>query len=185
MKRRNQIINLAKNKIIAIICMVLVLLTRSDLYADVSAYDAQESINSVSNDNSEITINDGDIKIIDNENLRKTEEVEDLNWTQDMDSSIGTITFSNRGKEVNMTGNGSLAGKNAIYIIPATPQEQTIQFDYNVSFGDSFNAAGVLLKVQKVGNTLTGYMLSFNNSSGDNWYSAAGRKLWCNMDIYI
>ena len=48
-----------------------------------------------------------------------------------------------------MIGNESLAGKNAIYVIPETPQKQIFQFDYNIDFGDSFDAAGVLMKVQR------------------------------------
>lgn len=185
MKQRNQFIKIVKKKIIAIICIVLVLLSQLALYTDVIAYDGQENIKTAINDHSEITIGDEKIKLIENENLRKTEEMDNLSWTRDVSSSIGSINISNNGKTVSMTGNSSLAGKNAIYIIPATPQEQTLQFDYTVEFGDSFNAAGVLLKMQQVGNTLTGYMLSFNNSFGENWYSVSGRKLWCTMDSYI
>ena len=62
-----------------------------------------------------------------------------------------------------MTGNRTSPGKNAIYIIPENHQEQNLKFDYDVDYGDSFNAAGVLLRILKDDNTLKGYMLSFNN----------------------
>lgn len=108
--------------------------------------------------------------------LDKSETIRDFNWVQDMSSSIGTITIEDNGRKVNMTGNPSLAGKNAIYIIPENHQEQTFTFTYSVTYGDSFIGAGVLLKVKKVGNTLTGYMLSFNKS-GQVFYTEAGNQL--------
>ena len=95
-------------------------------------------------------------------------------WQRDVSSSIGSISIVNKGKDVVMKGNETNSGKNAIWIIPNENQEQEFTFSYNIDYGDSFNAAGMLLRVQQSGNTLTGYMLSFNNSSGDNWYNAAG-----------
>ena len=95
-------------------------------------------------------------------------------WQRDVSSSIGSISIVNNGKDVVMKGNETNSGKNAIWIIPNENQEQEFTFSYNIDYGDSFNAAGMLLRVQQSGNTLTGYMLSFNNSSGDNWYNAAG-----------
>ena len=79
-----------------------------------------------------------------------------------------------------MTGNETLPGKNAIYIIPENHQEQNLTFDYNIDYGDSFNAAGVLLKVKEENGMLKGYMLSFNNPvAGDSmdWYGAAYNQL--------
>ena len=38
-----------------------------------------------------------------------------------------------------------------------------LHFNYDIDYGDNYNAAGMLLRVQQNGNTLTGYMLSFNN----------------------
>ena len=94
-----------------------------------------------------------------------------FSWQRDVSSSIGSISIVNNGKDVVMQGNETNAGKNAIWIIPNENQEQEFKFSYNIDYGDSFNAAGMLLRVKQSGNTLTGYMLSFNNS---NWYSAAG-----------
>lgn len=95
-------------------------------------------------------------------------------WQQDVSSSIGSIRITNNGKDVVMEGNRTNPGKNAIWIIPDKDQEQEFSFSYDIDYGDSFNAAGMLLRVQQSGNTLTGYMLSFNNRSGSNWYNAAG-----------
>ena len=92
-----------------------------------------------------------------------TTTIDQFNWEQDVDSNIGSITIEDNGKNVHMTGNFSEPGKNAIYIIPEVHQEQILSFDYNIQFGDSFNAAGVLLRILKDDNTLKGYMLSFNN----------------------
>ena len=100
-------------------------------------------------------------------------------WQQDINSSIGSISITNNGQDVVMRGNPSNPGKNAIWIIPDGNQEQKFKFNYNINFGDSFNAAGMLLRVKQQGNTLTGYMLSFNKS-GQDWYSTAGANggLW-------
>ena len=78
-----------------------------------------------------------------------TTTIDQFNWEQDVDSNIGSITIEDNGKTVHMTGNFSEPGKNAIYIIPEVHQEQILSFDYNIQFGDSFNAAGVLLRILK------------------------------------
>lgn len=93
-------------------------------------------------------------------------------WNEDKDSSIGNISIINDGRDVTMIGNYSNPGKNAIWIIPDADLVQTFTFGYSIEFGDSFNAAGMLLRVQDNGNNLTGYMLSFNNT----WTSEAGGK---------
>ena len=100
-------------------------------------------------------------------------------WQQNINPSIGSISITNNGQDVVMRGNPSNPGKNAIWIIPDGNQEQKFKFNYNINFGDSFNAAGMLLRVKQQGNTLTGYMLSFNKS-GQDWYSTAGANggLW-------
>lgn len=85
-----------------------------------------------------------------------------FDWQEDKDSSIGNITITEGGKNVEMIGNSSLPGKNAIWIIPTQDLDQTFTFDYNIDFGDSFNAAGMLLRVKEEEDKLTGYMLSFN-----------------------
>ena len=86
-------------------------------------------------------------------------------WQEDENLSIGSIDISPDGKNVTMIGNRKNPGKNAIWIIPEENQEQEFSFSYDIDYGDSFNAAGMLLRVQQSGNTLTGYMLSFNNTS--------------------
>jgi hypothetical protein len=98
---------------------------------------------------------------------------EGFEWQQDVSSTIGSISITNGGKNVEMRGNRTEPGKNAIWIIPGQAQEQEFNFSYNIDYGDSFNAAGMLLRVKQDGNTLTGYMLSFNNT----WTSAAGGQL--------
>lgn len=97
-------------------------------------------------------------------------------WKKDVKPSIGNITITEGGKNVEMVGNKTNPGKNAIWIIPPQDLEQKFTFDYNIQFGDSFNAAGMLLRVKQEGTNLTGYMLSFNNSSpsGDRWDLEAG-----------
>ena len=96
---------------------------------------------------------------------------ESFTWKKDVSPNIGTITITDGGKNVSMTGNNRLAGKNAIWIMPTGNQEQEFNFGYNINFGDSFNAAGMLLRVQETGSTLKGYMLSFNYNT---WKNAAG-----------
>lgn len=96
-------------------------------------------------------------------------------WNKDVSSSIGSISITNNGQNVVMKGNSNNAGKNAIWIMPTQNQEQKFNFSYSIDFGDSFNAAGMLLRVKQEGNTLTGYMLSFNKS-GREWYTTAGNK---------
>ena len=113
-----------------------------------------------------------------NNMVRKTEIITTFDWIQDVDSSIGSITIEEEGRKVNMTGNRTLPGKNAIYIIPENHQEQNLTFDYSVDYGDSFNVAGILLKIREQDGYLEGYLLSFNNPSGySDWYSGAENKL--------
>ena len=99
-----------------------------------------------------------------------------FSWNQDLSSSIGAITINNNGQSVSMVGNRTNAGKNAIYIVPTDNQEQEFTFNYNINYGDSFRAAGMLLKVSRSGSTLTGYMLSFNKS-GQTYYQQSSNKL--------
>lgn len=98
-----------------------------------------------------------------------------FNWNTDVSPTIGSFQITNNGQNIVMKGNKKYAGKNAIWIIPEKEQEQEINFDYSVDFGDSFNAAGMLLRVKQTGNTLSGYMLSLNKS-GKTWYTTAGKK---------
>ena len=98
-----------------------------------------------------------------------------FSWETDVSSTVGSISITNAGQDIVMKGNKKNPGKNAIWIIPEKEQEQEIKFDYSVDFGDSFNAAGMLLRVKQTGDTLTGYMLSLNKS-GKTWYNTAGKK---------
>ena len=110
--------------------------------------------------------------------VRKTEIITTFDWIQDVNPSIGSITIQDEGRTVNMTGNQSLPGKNAIYIIPESHQEQTLTFDYDVDYGDSFNAAGILLRIREQDGYLEGYLLSFNNPNAySDWYSLSGNQL--------
>ena len=95
-------------------------------------------------------------------------------WNRDMSTSVGTIDIRDDGQNVYMVGNPRNAGKNAIWIIPEKDTEQTFTFGYDIDFGDNYNAAGMLLRVQQSGNNLVGYALSFNNPSRGNWASLAG-----------
>lgn len=99
-----------------------------------------------------------------------------FSWNKDLSSSIGSITIENNGQNVKMIGNRTNPGKNAIYIVPTDNQEQEFTFNYNINYGDSFRAAGMLLKVSRSGSTLTGYMLSFNKS-GQTYYQQSSNKL--------
>ena len=113
-----------------------------------------------------------------NNMVKKTEIITTFDWIKDVDPSIGSITIEEEGRKVQMTGNESLPGKNAIYIIPESHQEQNFTFDYSVDYGDSFNAAGLLLKVRENEGYLEGYLLSFNNPGGySDWYSGSDNKL--------
>ena len=130
---------------------------------------------------------DGEILDIDNlndgilNNAKKTEIITSFDWIQDVDPKIGSITIEDDGKKVEMTGNETLPGKNALYIIPENHQEQNLTFDYEIDYGDSFIAAGILLKINEDNGYLKGYLLTFNNpnpsSQGEEWYGLAQNKL--------
>lgn len=92
-----------------------------------------------------------------------------FNWEKDVSSVIGSIKITGNGQHVDMYGNSSEPGKNAIWTFLAEEYQQKFTFGYNIDFGDSFNAAGMLLKVKRDGNTLSGYMLSFNNTRSSPW----------------
>ena len=74
---------------------------------------------------------------------------------------------------VKMYGNGNNSGKGAAWLDWQYNDINivSLSFKYNIDFGDSFNAAGILFDVSDSkanddhSGTLTGYMLSFNNSA--------------------
>lgn len=80
-------------------------------------------------------------------------------------NGIGNISITNNGSSINMVGNQSLAGKNAIFTIPEVDYQQEFTYSYSINYGDSFNAAGMLLRVKQNTNDIEGYMLSFNNTA--------------------
>lgn len=94
-------------------------------------------------------------------------------WKEDVSSSVGSIEITNNGKDVYMKGNPTNQGKNAIWIIPDEKAEQKFTFDYDIDFGDNYNAAGMLLKVKEYSDRLEGYALSFNKSDRD-WAGTSG-----------
>jgi len=98
--------------------------------------------------------------------------IDKIDWKQDVHSSIGSLSLANNGKTVTMKGNRRNPGKNAIWT-NIDYDIKSISFDYSVNFGDSFNAAGVLLSVKEVNGKLEGYMISFNNYT---WKSQAANK---------
>lgn len=113
-----------------------------------------------------------DIRIIDLEGQNINMQ-DAFTWQEDISSTIGSITVTEGGQNVIMKGNSSKPGKNAIWIMPEEGQEQEFNFEYNIDFGDSFKAAGMLLRVQEEENLLKGYALSFNKS-GKDYYSTSG-----------
>ena len=95
-------------------------------------------------------------------------------WIKDMSSSIGNISFDpQRSNNVDMIGNTSKPGKNCFYYLDDNPNSQKFTFGYNLDFGDSFNAAGMLIGIKQEGSTLVGYMVSLNNY---NWRAASDSK---------
>ena len=88
-------------------------------------------------------INKNQVKIsaIEAQNVNIAEGFE---WQKDVSSTIGSISITNGGKNVEMRGNRTNPGKNAIWIIPGQAQEQEFNFSYNIDYGVSFYAAGIL-----------------------------------------
>ncbi|MCI9063259.1 MAG: hypothetical protein HFJ17_01450 [Clostridia bacterium] len=129
---------------------------------------------------------------ISNIEAEKVDLTEEFNWNEDISSSIGSISITNNGQNVEMKGNQTNPGKNAIWIIPDKDLEQNFTFNYDIEYGDSFKAAGMLLRVKQDGNILTGYMLSFNNNDpqynqtkAKEWYTLAGNKLRSYLGVYL
>lgn len=98
-------------------------------------------------------------------------------WITDVNSSIGSITFQNGGATVAMVGNRSRPGKNAMWILQDSENgRQTLSFDYTLSYGDSFSAAGVLCNVTDTGKYIEGYAVVFQNASGT--FGNGGAGVW-------
>lgn len=116
----------------------------------------------------------------------ETEQVDLQNafqWETDVSPSIGSIDIKDNGRTIAMKGNPENEGKNAMWVLQDTGiSKQTFAFDYTLSYGDSFSAAGVLINVGKTtfkteevidGNiilvdkeVIEGYAITFNNTNG-------------------
>ena len=102
MNIRRKVIDFIKEKIIAIMCIILVVFSNMTFYGNV--------VTECKNINSNANIDDNLEEI----EAMKIEEMDKLEWEQDINAKIGTITLSANGKEVKMEGNHTLPGKNAI-----------------------------------------------------------------------
>lgn len=91
---------------------------------------------------------------------------------------IGNLAISNEGNTVCMLGNQVLAGKNAIYTMPKEDAEQKFSYEYEIAFGDSFNAGGILLRIERFNDTLVGYMISINNSLWQKYTGGYTGAIW-------
>ena len=155
-----------------------IILTRAQTEANLNDFEKnlkEELVSQGVMSQTEIDSGKVNITAVDTQTI-ETQEV--LRWKEDVSSSIGSVSFGNDGKDVVMYGNRTNPGKNAIWIMPEGNQKQTFDFGYNIDYGDSFNAAGMLLRVKENENgSLEGYMLSFNNrgafstgSNGSIWH---------------
>lgn len=96
-------------------------------------------------------------------------------WKQDVDPSIGSITLQRGGQDVVMYGNPRNEGKNAIWIPSTDNGVQKFTFNYNIDYGDNFNAAGMLFNLVEGPGYLDAYALSFNNRGS---FSGSGGSIW-------
>ena len=105
-------------------------------------------------------------------------------WIRDVSGSIGSINITNNGSVVAMYGNESNQGKNAIYVESenAGSKKHVFSFDYSLSYGDSFSAAGVMINIGKVDNVLSGYAITFNNRAGS--FGNGGASI-CKINYYL
>lgn len=94
-------------------------------------------------------------------------------WNSDRDTSV-TNTFNLNNNNIQIQGNKRNAGKSAVWINNTNESNyyyMQLSVNYSLQFGDSFNAAGILLGVDDSNsNYLNAYAISFNNT----WRSAAG-----------
>lgn len=102
-------------------------------------------------------------------------------WNTDVSSRIGSISINDTGNQVNMYGNEDYAGKNAIWIEQKDSKKQIFSFDYSLSFGDSFSAAGVLINIGNTGSQLKGYAIVFGNTRGT--FNSGGSVYEVSYDI--
>ena len=175
--------NKLKKKIFLVIIILLIILTIFNLCIQFTSKNDKNK----SNIAEKMIIAGKDIS-----NKKITQTIDRFDWELDVDPTIGSITIEDYGKTVHMTGNEKYPGKNAIYIIPESHQQQSFSFDYNIEFGDSFISAGVLIRVKKAVSSsgeeiLEGYMISLNNDGAEGgtqligstteFFNEAGNKL--------
>ena len=151
--------NKPKKKIFLAIVILLIFLTTINLFIQSTSKNDKNKSNIV-----EKTIIAGN-EISKN---KATTVLDKIDWQEDTHPLIGALEIDDDGKSILMTGNWLYQGKNTVYYIPDSHQKQTqtFTFDYTVEYGDSITSAGMLLRVNKVGDTLQGYMLSFHNNGG-------------------
>ena len=83
-------------------------------------------------------------------------------------TSISKIELDsdNNGDIIKMIGNDNKKGKGATWTKLSNQYKLThIDFDYNINYGDSFGAAGLMFNITEESGKLTGYLLSFNASN--------------------
>lgn len=104
--------------------------------------------------------------------------VKNTKGTSSSPDGISSISISNTnsGTNISMAGNYKYAGKNVMFATPLEDNQQNFTYSYNLTFGDSFNAAGMILRATKTGNVITGYMLSLNN--GTKFGGVSGAGIW-------
>ena len=100
-----------------------------------------------------------------------------FDWKKDLSYSIGNINTT--PNSIYMNGNSRNAGKNCSYAYPdkiGTIYDFT--YSYNISFGDSFDCAGMMFDLKETDNNiLECYLLSFNNY-GPRSVSGANAAIW-------
>ena len=131
------------------------------------------------------------------------QKITQIDWIEDLEyKALGdvmsrpTIDYGAYSDSRTILMYGIPAGRNIIYYIPETSgtyQVQTFGISFRILFENNIISAGMLLRVNKVGDTLQGYMLSFNNNgygwecdcepdfSNVSWYDECGGKnvaLW-------
>lgn len=123
-------------------------------------------------DEASLSVMDMMVETVETSNIDMTKA---FNWKTDVSSSIGSIRITNNGQSVVMSGNPSNQGKNAIWIPSTENGSQKFTFNYNIDYGDNFNAAGMLFNLVERGGVLDAYALSFNNSGA---FSGGGGSIW-------
>lgn len=89
-----------------------------------------------------------------------------INWnTSQMSSSIGYVNASADGLTVDMYGNSSNAGQNMMYCLDYQG-EITFGFDYSLSWGDSFNGAGIVMNIKENTSTIDATIIWIPNRGG-------------------